>query len=137
MDIKIPGLELIGPLRSRPLYGASIGAFVGFCFGVLSRTAHFAAEWSGRIEGFTLGGLVAGLLIGGMLPLLRSRWLAFAVVTFASTCAIAVGFYFLKEALPLPGIVFLGFIQGFVYAALLWDYKPGLSPHERVNTELK
>jgi hypothetical protein len=100
-----------------------MGALTGLCFGLMSKEAKFQASWEEKIVGFLLGGIVTGLIIGTMLPLMRFRWLAGIVVGFAASCGLIVGFHFLHESIGVPNTIFLGACFGLMYSVLLWDYR--------------
>jgi hypothetical protein len=120
-DIRIPGLTLVEPLRSRPFLGATYGTATGALFGLLAQRIDWAT-------GYIVAGLIAGAIIGAALPLFRRRWVAGAIVAAATMPALAIVFRSLHEKLPFGGLAFLAAALGFIYARLLWEYQPASAP---------
>lgn len=117
------------PIRSRPVAGGVAGALAGFGFGILAVVALnsdpelFEAGQGPVLLGYSLGGLVAGLIIGSMLPAFRSRIVAGFIVGIAAVAGLGVAWWFWEEFLGWPELIFVAGCLGFVYAMLLWDYR--------------
>lgn len=123
MKYRFPGLELREPLRSHPFAGALYGGILGALFGALAPRADFAVGGQWVFYGYLIGGLAGGLLIGVGIPLFRSRFLAGVVVGGAASLGLAIASWFWNEPWGPEGVLFLGVMCGFIYAALLWDYR--------------
>lgn len=74
--------------------------------------------------GFTLGGLLTGLIIGAAVPLMRRRLFAGLVVGVAATIGLGVAFHFWRMDLGAGVTAFTGMSSGFIYAMLFWEYHP-------------
>lgn len=122
--LRIPGLELVEPLRANPITGGVIGALTGIGFGLLSGGKTFPVPWADHIWGFALGGLVGGVTIGALLPVFRRRWKAGIAVALATTLGLIVASRFWGEEWPIAVCFFVGGCCGLVYAVLMWDYRP-------------
>jgi hypothetical protein len=79
---------IIGPLRSRPFANAIEGTIYGLICGLLSCLATSPIPPTSRVQGWTVGGLIAGAIIGLLLPAFRKRWTAGLVMWLAMTAAI-------------------------------------------------
>jgi hypothetical protein len=74
---------LRAPLVSRPVRGAVFGATIGLLYGV---GLYFNGAAARAALGAVAAGAVAGMMIGGLLPLFRRRLLGGLVVGLALAC---------------------------------------------------
>lgn len=123
MPIRLPGLDVREPLRTRPVVGGIVGAFAGAFFAIVAEAGAFSVPRVAQSLGFLTGGLVAGTAIGSLAPLFRKRLSA----GFAVSCAITLGLlvanaWWRELRCPLVSVPF-GLAAGAVYAAVFWDYR--------------
>jgi hypothetical protein len=124
MEFRVPTLELKEPLRSRPLFGGTLGAATGLLFGTLSMGKAFATPWQDQVLGFVIGGMIVGAIIGALLPCFRRRWLASVIVGTAAATGLAVAAPFWDSPVFRELSVFFGVVYGLIYGVLFWRYQP-------------
>lgn len=124
MKIPFPTLTLREPITPRPLSGSALGALTGAGFGILGGGTAFAGDWGAEITGFVLGGAVAGIIIGALLPLFRRRLSAGLIVGLAAALGLQIADQSWHEFQSIALVCFLGACVGLTYAVLLWDVKP-------------
>lgn len=124
MDIQFLTWEIREPLKPRPVAGALCGALTGLLFGLIADQADFGVGRSSIMLGYVMGGAVAGLLIGGALPLFRNRVIAGVVVSVAASIGLLLVHWFWEDSLPPEASLLIGCSMGFTYAVLFWKYKP-------------
>tara|TARA_R110002096_G_scaffold432389_1_gene649218 strand:+ start:527 stop:919 length:393 start_codon:yes stop_codon:yes gene_type:complete len=121
MNIRLPGFEIREPVKRHPVRGAYTGAFAIGLIGVLA-----APQYDDAIEvvvlRHVLGGLAAGLVVGGLLPYFRSRLVAGGIVAFATFVAVAIA-WGPGPGLEIEALAFYGLCMGIVYGGLFWDYE--------------
>lgn len=122
MDIQFFSWEIKEPVRSRPIAGVLTGLVTGTFFGLVATEAPAFQGASHVVLGYVLGGGLAGVLIGALLPLFRSRLVAGIVVSGAASLAFLMIHLFGGDLLPPMGSLFIGCCSGFAYAVLFWKY---------------
>jgi hypothetical protein len=123
MPIRLPGLDIREPLRSRPISGGVIGGMAGTAFALLADAGAFRVAREVQSMGFVIGGVVTGVVIGSLAPLFRKRLGAGLTVWLAATLGLAVANSFWHEFPETVGSILLGFMHGAVYACVFWDYR--------------
>jgi len=125
MDIRTFTWEISEPVRSRPLAGLFIAAVTGAAFGAMASTSSDAPQQA--LLSYASGFALTGLIVGGALPLFRSRILAGLIAWAATAAGLGlmwsiqrgdVSFFLIQDAL------FWGFVYALSYAVLFWGYRP-------------
>src|SRR4051812_24364908 len=122
--VEIPAaLVLRAPLRPYPMRGALVGAVVGAVMFLMVRLQGLGIGEASVALGAFGCCITGGAIIGGLLPLMKWRWMSGVVVTIAGSCGMFIAFRCWRQEVTSGNTIFLGFTYGFTYAALFWRYE--------------
>ena len=106
---------------------------MGLIFGWASSAAGGDLDLRGSVE----GGAIAGLIIGALAPLFRSRWKGGLIVTIGMSIAFFIAMPSLRDQFGPAMTTFLGLCAGITYSIMFWDYRGPESRNEAPPVEDK